>query len=210
MRPIRSLPALLVLALAAACVETPTESISPEGADPRAVVVPACVEFGPPPAVGASWGGPLGTIPGNTVLVENGVKVYTNRFFLPGGGTAYNLMRIEPSFGGFGSGPQIARSNNINIGFDYATVGFVVKTVRFMWLDLGGSENLIVNGSPVFIGELDSPPAVLGGVAVAATSVAVPGGDRGTITLTAPTTGAIKSFEVGGQELWIDRVCAWP
>jgi hypothetical protein len=144
------------------------------------------------------------------VLVENGVRVYTNTFFWLGGGSTYNIMRIEPSMAGFGSGPQIARSNNINIGFDYAGVGFVVKTVKFHWLDLGGNENLIVNGSPVFIGELDSPPAALGGVAVAATSVAVPGGDRGTITLTAPTTGAINRFEVGGQELWIDRVCAWP
>jgi len=209
MRPIRSLPAVL-LVLAGACAESPTDALSPDAASPAAVVVPACVEFGPPPAVGASWGGPLGTIPGSTVLVENAVRVYTNTFFWLGGGSTYNLMRIEPSFGGFGSGPQIARSNNINIGFDYANVGFVVRTVKFEWLDLGGNENLSVNGSPVFIGELDSPPAVLGGVAVAATSVAVAGGDRGTITLTAPTTGAIKRFEVGGQELWIDRVCAWP
>jgi len=209
MRPIRSIPALL-LVLAAACAEAPTAPLSPEAAAPAAAVVPACVEFGPPPAVGASWGGPLGTIPGNTVLVENAVRVYTNKFFWLGGGSAYNIMRIEPSFGGFGSGPQIARSNNINIGFDYANVGFVVRTVKFLWLDLGGNENLMVNGSPVFIGELDTPPAVLGGVGVTATSFAVPGGDQGTITLTAPTTGAIKWFEVGGQELWIDRVCAWP
>ena len=209
MRPIRSIPALL-LVLAAACGEAPTEAISPDGAAPRAVVVPACVEFGPPPPIGASWGGPFGTIPLNTIFVENGVRVYTNRFFFPGGGTAYNVARIEASFGGFGSGPQIMRSNNINIGFDYATVGFVPTTVRFIWLDLGGFENLRVNGSAPFIGELDTPPAVLGGVNVASVSFAVPGGDRGTTTLTAPAGGAIKSFEVGGQEFWIDRVCAWP
>jgi hypothetical protein len=206
----RSIPALLLLALSAACAEAPTEAISPDGAVPRALVVPACVEFGPPPAVGASWGGPAGTIPGNTVLVENGVRVYTNRFFLSGGGTAYNLMRIEPGFGGFGSGPQIARSNNINIGFSYGGVGFVPTMVSFDWVDLGGVENLIVNGSPVFIGELDTPPAVLGGASVSTVSGPFLGGDRGTTTLTVPAGSSITRFEVGGQEFWIDRVCAWP
>jgi hypothetical protein len=208
MRPIHSLPALLLVL--AACAEAPTEAISPDGAAPRAVVVPACVEFGPPPPIGASWGGAFGTVPLNTIFVENGVRVYTNLFYFGGGGTAYGRARIEPSFAGFGSGPQIMGINNINVGFDYANVGFVVKTVKFLWLDLGGFENLIVNGSTPFIGELDTPPAVVGGAAVASTSVAVPGGDRGTTTLTAPATGAIKSFEVGGQEFWIDRVCAYP
>ena len=82
------------------------------------------------------------------------------------------------------AGPQIARSNNINIGFNFTGVGFTATTVRFDWVDLGGVENLIVNGSPVFIGELDTPPAVLGGASVSTVSGPVLGGDRGTTTVT--------------------------
>lgn len=209
MRIRRNALALLFPLAAAACSEAPTATLSPEDADPRLLVVPACVEFGPPPPIGATWGSGSGTVPFNTIFVENGVRVYTNRFFFPPpGGATYGNMRIEPAFGGFGFG-QIARSNNINIGFDYANVGFVVNTVKFHWKDLGGFENLIVNGSPPFIGELDTPATPIGGVNVSSTSVAIPGGDQGTTTLTAGLN-PIKSFEVGGQEFWIDRVCAWP
>ena len=209
MRPHRTALALLLSLAVAACSEAPTGTVSAEGVEPRLAVVPACVEFGPPPPLGALYGGPVGTIPLNTIFVENGVRVYTNRFFFPPpGGTAYNLMRIENAFGGFGFG-QIARANNINIGFDYSAVGFVVKTVKFHGKDLGGVENLIVNNSNPFIGELDTPPPAIAGVAVSSLWAAIPGGDQGITTLTA-APAPIKSFEVGGQEFWVDRVCAWP
>lgn len=206
MRPLRS-PTLLLLAPLAlalsACAEDPA-GLSPGDTSPRLAVIPACVEFGPPPPIGAQWGGPVGTPVNSVVFVENGVRVSVHRFFTAGG-AFFNLMRIEAAFGGFGSG-QIARSNNINIGFDYSVVGFAVKAVRFQWRDMGGVENLIVNGSPVFIGELDTPPAALGGVSVSSTSAPIPGGDEGTTTLSGP----ISRFQVGGQEFWIDRVCAYP
>jgi hypothetical protein len=139
------------------------------------------------------------------LFVENGVRVSVSKFYHPGGLTSYNLMRIEPAPAGFGAG-QVARSNNINIGFDYSVVGFVPQTIKFSWRDLGGHENLIVNGAGPFIGELDTPPAALGGVAISSASFAIVGGDQGTTTL----TGAVSKFQVGGQEFWIDRVCAWP
>jgi hypothetical protein len=207
MRPLRSptllLPAALALALAACAADNPA-GLSPDDLSIRRVVVPACVEFGPPPPIGAQWGGPVGTPVNSVVFVENGVRVSVHRFFTAGG-TFYNLMRIEAAGGGFGTG-QIARANNINIGFDYSAVGFAVKAVRFEWRDLGGVENLQVNASGTFIGELDTPPAALGGVSVSSTSFAIFGGDQGTTTLSGP----VSRFRVGGQEFWIDRVCAFP
>jgi hypothetical protein len=206
MRPFRSTTPLLSAALAlalAACSDDPA-GLAPDDLSVRRAVIPACVEFGPPPPIGAQWGGAVGTPINSVVFVENGVRVSVHRFFTAAG-TFYNLMRIEAAFGGFGSG-QIARSNNINIGFDYSAVGFAVKAVRFEWRDAGGVENLIVNGAGPFIGELDTPPAALGGVSVSSTSFAVPGGDQGTTTLSGP----VGRFQVGGQEFWIDRVCAYP
>ncbi|HEX8695017.1 MAG TPA: hypothetical protein VF746_21580 [Longimicrobium sp.] len=206
MRPLRFptllLPAALALALAA-CAEDPA-GLSPDDAQVRRVVVPACVEFGPPPALGTVYGAPVATPINAVVFVENGVRVSVHRFFTAGG-AFYNLMRIENAFGGFGAG-QIARANNINIGFDYTGVGFAVNAVRLEWRDAGGVENLQVNASGTFIGELDTPPAALGGVGVSSSSFAIPGGDQGTTTLTGP----VSRFRVGGQEFWIDRVCAFP
>ena len=205
MRPFRlSLAPLAALALAA-CADGPAATLTPEGTEPRLAVVPACVEFGPPPPSGTIYGSTVGTPPGAVVFVENGVRVSVNKFFHPGGATSYFAARIEPAPAGFGVG-QVIRSNNINIGFDYSMVGFVPHLVRFEWRDLGGHENLIVNGAGPFIGELDTPPPAMGGVSVASSSSLIPGGDQGTTWL----QGAVGKFQVGGQEFWIDRVCAWP
>lgn len=206
MKSHRKVLVLLISLAAAACAEAPTAAVAPD-AEPRLAVGPACVEFGPPPALGTVYGSPVGTIPQTNVFAQSGINVFTDRFRLGGGMTAYGMMRIENAFGGFGFG-QIARANNINIGFDFSGVGFQVNTVKFEWRDQGGFENLIVNGG-AFIGELDTPPPGLGGVAIASASFAFPGGDQGTTTLTA-VSAPVQWFQVGGQELWIDRVCAWP
>src|SRR5215216_2637748 len=87
-----------------------------------------------PPPLGALWGAPTATPPGTVVFVENGVQVSVNQFFNPG--PFYGFMRIEFPPVAFGA-RQTARANNVNIGFDYSAVGFVVKAVRFEWLDLG-------------------------------------------------------------------------
>src|SRR4029079_3374402 len=72
------------------------------------------------------------------------------------------------------------------------------------YLDLGGTENLAVNGSAVFVGDIAAAPPAIGGVAVSVTAGPVPGGTRGTVVL----TGNITSLRIGGQELWIDNICA--
>jgi hypothetical protein len=69
---------------------------------------------------------------------------------------------------------------------------------------LGGSENLGVNGAPPFVGELMSAPPTIAGVNVAVTAGSVAGGTRGTVVL----SGAVEVLRLGGQELWIDDVCA--
>ncbi|MGZ3294161.1 MAG: hypothetical protein ACXU9D_12950 [Xanthobacteraceae bacterium] len=54
--------------------------------------------------------------------------------------------------------------NNINLGFDYVAIGFVPTRAQFEFLDQGGSENLSVNGSAVFAGDISAVPATLGKV----------------------------------------------
>lgn len=165
----------------------------------------ACVDFGPPPAASTQYGSPVGHTPGTIVLTTpDGIRMSVQNFRWLSGGT-FNSGRIEMPPVPFGAG-QTLRSNNLNFEFDFTTLGFAVSRVKFEYLDLGGYENLDVNGQPVpiYAGEFAAAPSPIGGANVAVTATTVPGGKRGTVTL----TGNIQRIRIGGQELWLDNVCA--
>jgi hypothetical protein len=75
---------------------------------------------------------------------------------------------------------------------------------------MGGSENFSVNGSAISAGELTALPTVISGVTVTVTQAplvnagGIQVGRSGRLTL----KGQISQFLVGGQEFWIDNVCA--
>lgn len=196
--------AALALALAA-CADTGPTGVSAEGAGPSAAVVPACVEFNVPP-LGAVLGAPAGHVPGQGVFVENGIKVGVQRFGLLGGGSAFNRADIVPAPAGFGAG-QVARVNNINLIFDFSGLSFVPTTVKFEWRDLGGHENLLANASGLYIGELTAAPSPFGGFTVSHAWGFIPGGKQGSTSISG---GAVKGIWVGGQEFFLDNVCAYP
>lgn len=199
-----ALPALAALLAACSGTDDPT-GISPEGAGPSALVVPACVEFNVP-ALWTVLGAPAGHVPGQGVFTENGIKVSVHKFALAGGGSAFNRADIVPAPAGFGAG-QVARVNNINLGFDFSSVGFAVNSVKFEWRDQGGHENLRINASPLHVGELIASPSPFGGVSVGHSWFwFAPGTKQGTTWFQGPTAG----FLVGGQEFWLDNVCAYP
>jgi hypothetical protein len=203
----------LVLALGAASLAACGQSDQPvTGAiadAPRtaaAAPAPVCVQFNVPP-LGAVFGSPVGTPIGAVVWTENGIPVSVHRFLQVTGAWSFGSLRIEnaPAVFTLAAG-KTGHSNNINAGFDFTGVGFPVNKVTFNWLNLGGYENLSVNGSPIFVGQLSAPPAFLGGAAVGTVWGFVAGGKQGTTTLTGPITKIL----VGGQEEWLDNVCAYP
>jgi hypothetical protein len=161
-----------------------------------------CVDFEPPIALGTEYGGPAGHASGTVVITTNGIAVSVADFEL-GGNTFLNLASVDTAPPALGTG-QVLRLNNISLDVDLSALPFTAREVRLDFLDLGGTENLAVNGSAVFIGDLASAPPTLGGVAVSVTSSPVAGGTRGTVVL----TGTVTSLRVGGQELWIDNICA--
>jgi hypothetical protein len=201
----RTLSFTLLAAAALGACGRADQPLAPTG--PRAApAAPICVKFSVP-AVGAIFGAPVGTPPGAVVWAENGIPVSVHKFFTSTG-TVYNWMRIEPAPAVFtlASG-NTGHTNNINAGFDFTALPFLPTTVTFDFLDLGGFENLQVNASPVYIGQLMAAPSPWGGVNVAKAAAAVPGGIQGTITLSG---GPVKWVMVGGQEFWLDNVCAYP
>ncbi len=162
-----------------------------------------CVDFEPPLTSGTQYGTPAGNNKGDIVFTTNGIPVSVYDFnFVTGGGT-FNIARIELASIPFGIGQSI-RTNNINLEFDFSQLSFQPSEIHFEFLDLGGFENISVNGSPVFAGELLAAPNPIGGINIAVTAAPVQGGIKRTITL----TGAVKKLRIGGQEFWIDQVCA--
>ena len=160
-----------------------------------------CVDFEAPLTVGTEFGAPAGNSSGDVIFSSNGIAVSVQDFEFTGGGGTFNVAKVDMA--PFGSG-QNMRTNNINLEFDFGGLGFVPSMVRFDYLDAGGFENLSVNGSPVFAGDLPTTPASLGGATVSVSTTAGPSGTLGTVTV----TGAIATLRVGGQEFWIDSLCA--
>lgn len=167
-----------------------------------------CVYFNVP-ALGAVFGPPIP--PGTTVWVENGIPVSINRFLWTTGTWAYGQLTIElPPAGYTLAAGKTGHTNNINTGYDFTGLGFAVTYVKFHALQLGGYDNLSINGSPIWVGPLPSHPPAIAGIGIASAWAPVPGGVQGSVALTGSTANPIKKLLVGGQELWLDTVCAYP
>ena len=167
---------------------------------------PVCVTFEPPLVLGTTYGAPVGQLPGALAFTSNGIPVRVDNFRLITGPWIFNRAYIDNAPFPFSSGQSI-RTNNINLLFDFTKLSFPVSRVKLSYLDLGGYENLAVNTSPLHVGELTAAPPVLAGVTVSVSSSPLPppfGGKTGTVVLKGP----VKSLKIGGQELWIDQVCA--
>ena len=168
----------------------------------RAGGLEVCVDFEPPLTVGKQYGAPAGHNPGDVVFTSNGIPVSVYDFNFSGGGGTFNVATIALAPVPFGTGQSI-NTNNISLEFDFNSLGFLPKEVSFEFLDLGGIQNLSVNGSSIFVGDLSSVPTPIGGANIFVSTVPVAGGKTGTATL----SGVIQKLRVGGQEFWIDNVC---
>jgi hypothetical protein len=168
---------------------------------------PHLVDFESRPT-GEVFGNPVGMPPGTFMFNEGGVDLYTNPFFPGGGGPLYNEGVVDPILGApffFHAGVNIFRFNNMDVLFDLTATGGPIDDITFEWLSLGGVENLEVNGHAMYIGDIELAPAPIApGVTFSTTVVPVPGGVKGTARL----RGQVDKLVIGGQELWIDDLCA--
>lgn len=168
-------------------------------------VCDACVDFEAPLTAGTNYGTPAGNAPGAVVLTSHGISMSVLDFAFVGGGGTFNVATVTPPPAPFGSG-QVLRLNNIGVQFDFTALPFAVGEVQVEFLNQGGSENLQVNGSPVPIdaGDLAAAPATIAGVNVSVFTSSAAGGKKGVLLLRGP----VKTLRLGGQEFWIDNVCA--
>lgn len=166
-----------------------------------------CVLFNVPP-VGTTFGAPVGQPPGTWIFSEQGIRVQENKFITSSGGSVYDRLRVEPAPPPY----TLAVTNtghaiNLNALFSFPGIGWVTSNVKLHYMKYtGGYENLSVNGSPVVVGQITSPPALVGGATVTSTPVGFVGGVQGTLTISGVP---INTIQLGGTSLWIDTVCAF-
>lgn len=136
-----------------------------------------------------------------------GFKVDNTSFTTAAGNVIFGFAKVENAPAGFGSG-HVLRLNNST--FLYNGIAGATGKIKFEYLDLGGVQNLSINGV-LFVGKLlaavSSPILSPTGVVVSVTSFPITppaSGVKGVVTL----SGQIKSFGIGGQEFYIDNLCS--
>jgi len=166
----------------------------------------ACVGFDPPFLVNTEYGAPAMQPPGYPAILSSGITGYLENF-LTGVSTQFNKASIESVLVPSGTG-QSLRLTNISIRFDFSALNFRPSTVTFLFREQGPTINIATNASPAYVGNISKIPAAVGSAGAAVTSTPTsppsPRGSVGTVTL----SGAIQTLLIGGQELWIDEVCA--
>jgi hypothetical protein len=115
----------------------------------------------------------------------------------------YGSGRLVTGPAGFGN-DQVLNTNNCTLRLKSIGNKKLV-TITIDYLDLGGTENLSINGN-LYSGELNNAPSRLGNTSVTVTSGPIPlpaKGKTGTITL----NGIITELKIGGQEFYLDNIC---
>ncbi|MCP4570977.1 MAG: T9SS type A sorting domain-containing protein [bacterium] len=159
-------------------------------------------------AVGTTWGAAYGTSPGDHMFTEDGIPVWADVIDWGNGGTAMLEARVEPAPLPILGFDRVMHLNNFSNVYEISALAVPVIEVTFEYVDLGGMENLQVNGATLHIGDLHTfPAAVAPGVtmSVVTTPVGIDG-LYGQATL----TGDVQTLLLGGQEFWVDNVCVYP
>jgi hypothetical protein len=132
---------------------------------------------------------------------DAGVTMTVRKLFFQDGSTT-RAGSVEVMPGGQAGGSDLeANLRGATLAFDF---GITVTTVSLLFLDAGNTLNMEVNGDlQIFEDFLDVDGAVVGGVSVFVDQTSIGTNQQGKLRL----SGAVTSFAVGGDELWIDEVC---
>lgn len=160
------------------------------------------VDFEAPLTIDTKYGQPTGISPDTQIFTAGNIQVTVMEFTTGGANRVFDYAAIESSPAGF-TGTQVMRFNNISVHFFFGNVGFPVSEVSFDYMDMGGTESLST-GAFQFVGEIIDAPSAVVAQTVSVTSSTIPGGKRGTVTITGTN---IDKVVIGGQEFWIDNLC---
>ncbi len=146
---------------------------------------------------GTSYGNGINA-QGDVIFSENGIPVSVEFFNYESSGGSFGTSQVTTT-SGIGTGQDMMTSN-INLGFDFSNLPFDPNYITFDFGDFGGHENLGINNGTVYAGELGSatvPPGINMTFTV--------NNYIGSVTL----EGEINHLLVGGQEFFLDNICAY-
>ena len=143
--------------------------------------------------------------PGGIIYSTGSVDFYIDSLHSLSGFVGFNYAEADNSISTYTSSGIALMTNNVTAGLDLSSID--VDTLCFDFVDMGGHEELTINGStfltPDGYGELMTAPATLGGVTVSVTGSSIGFGFVGSVVL----VGDVTDLKIGGQEFWIDNVC---
>ena len=154
---------------------------------------------------GMAWGDGLGNVPGDFIFEENGIPVHIGEIVWANGVSGFYTCEVMvPGIIDFGY-DKVMNLNNVSNIYDIGALGVVPTSVSFEFVDYGGTENLMVNGHNLFVGDLDAfTSAVAPGVTLMVQTWPIAdGGIRGLASL----FGNVTELLVAGQEFFIDNIC---
>ncbi|MHC4063795.1 MAG: PEP-CTERM sorting domain-containing protein [Planctomycetota bacterium] len=137
-------------------------------------------------------------------FVDSGVTITGQTFFWSSGTPTDNgFTEVENGGLAGGSGLEL-QVNNINLDFNF---GGAIPGLTIDFGEYGGNLNIDINGDfRNFENFAEIDGLTVGGALVTATGDGATGAGLGDLTF----DGAIDSFAIGGQELWIDNAAAVP
>lgn len=149
----------------------------------------------------ASYGAAYFHSPNDLIFSEDGVLVYITSYYNDGT-EHFTYGRIKnslPAPANFHNG-HIFQLNNVGALFLFGGPG----DAQFEFLHFGGQVNIAINGAGVLVADTFTELAgtLAPGVTMSVTTTNVPGGRKGTVTI----TGDITRLQIGGQEMYIDEV----
>ena len=180
-------------------MSTEPRSIVLKGGQNEGVLVDLCIGNGQTSCVGFESLALGTTYHVGDTFSDLGATITAKEFEWGGGALTSSGFAEVANGGQAGGAGQEMIVNNINLAFNFGTP---VTALSLRFGEYGGNLNIEINGNfSNFANFVELNGTAIGGVTVAVTNGT--GNDQGMIQL----SGAIGSFAVGGQELFIDDVC---
>ncbi len=161
---------------------------------------------------GTVWGSTAGNSPGDVVYEAEGVVMSVHGFLLPAGQNVFGNVLFDQAPAAAPPHPieHIAGlTSNINLGFDFSFLEDSVFALRIGFANLGGINNISVNGGDLIVFEnFADLPSLLPGMAQVVMLPDTTNNEVGYLFLYGGAS-PIQELIIGGQELALDNLCLY-